>query len=216
MAILIEVALISVSMSFLLVVLSKYLTNQKELKNIKQETQEYKKKISEAKAQKDAKAVKEYTDKMFKMTGRQFKESRKSMMVSMVIGLAAIYIIQAGYSGILFNVEQSTLSNSPVLKGSLSDGRQVVFYDSSSLGVDINKNSVIDQDEKYKIEDAVPYNGGFLKFKEPKDGKASAEIITAKSPFNIPFVGYEMGWFALYIFITLPTTLIFRKIFDVQ
>ena len=216
MGILLEVAVISLFMSLLLVVLSKFLTNQKELKRIKQEVQDYESKIKEAKKAGDQKAAADYSSKKLKVAMGQFNESRKSMMVSMVVGLIAIYVLQAGYTGFSFNVEQSTLDNSPVLKGSLADGKQVVFYDSSNLALDMNKNSVFEQEEKFKIEDVTPYNDGFLKFKEPKNGKASAEIIVAKSPFRMPFVGYEMSWFVLYLFITLATTLIFRKLLDVQ
>ena len=214
--ILIEVALISVSMSFLLVILSKFLTNQSELKGIRKEVEDYREKINVAKKQKDEKAIKEYTEKMFKTTGKQFKESRKSMMVSMLVGLVATYLLQAGYTGLSFNLEQSSIDTAPVLKGALPEGSQVVFYDSSNLGIDTNKDSAIGLEEKYKIEDPVPYKGGYLKFNEPKNGKGSAQIITAKAPFKMPFFGSELSWFALYLFITLPTTLIFRKLLDVQ
>ena len=214
--ILVEVALISLFMSFLLVLLSKFLTNQNSLKQIRTEVEDYRKKIKEAKDQKNEAAVKDYTAQMFKTSGKQFKESRKSMMVSMVVGLIAIYVLQSGYTALSVNLEQGNIGGSPVLKGSLTDGREVVFYDSSSLGVDNNKNSVIEQDEKYGINSSVPYGGSYLKFKEPKDGKAGATIVAAKAPFNMPYFGYDLGWFAIYLFITLPTTLLLRKLLDVQ
>ena len=85
MGILLEVAVISLFMSLLLVVLSKFLTNQKELKRIKQEVQDYESKIKEAKKAGDQKAVADYSSKKLKVAMGQFKESRKSMMVSMVV-----------------------------------------------------------------------------------------------------------------------------------
>lgn len=219
MSTLIEVTLISAGLSFMLVILSKLLTNQAEMKKIKQETSEYRKKIKEAQKQKNEAAVKEYSSKMLKLSHSQFKYTTKSTLASMVIVIFAFSWLGGRYGGVEVSLNETTTpDNHQALSGFLSpEKQQVVFYDTSNIAVDANKDSIFDDNEKHKITDTIPYNGGYIRFKDqPKDNKITAEWILAKSPVSIPFIGNQLTWFWLYVFITIPTTLIFRKLLDVQ
>jgi len=217
MSVLIEVTLISLGLSFLLVLLSKVLTNQTEIKRIKQETVEYKKKIKEAQKEKNEAAVKDYTSKMFKLSQGQFKYSTKSMLVSMIVVVFAFSWLGGKYGNIAVDLTQTEEGQHLALMGEVGPEKQkVIFYDNTNLALDKNKNSQFDQEEKLTTEDLASYDGSYLKFSKPQNNKTLAEIIPAKTPFKIPYVGNNLTWFWLYVFITVPTTFIFRKLLDVQ
>ncbi|MBI5061630.1 MAG: DUF106 domain-containing protein [Candidatus Aenigmarchaeota archaeon] len=228
----VEVALISIALSFLLVLLSKILTNQAEIKRIRKETDEYRKKIKEAQKEKNEALVKDYTSKMFKLSQSQFKYSTRSMMVSMVVVVIAFGWLGATYGNLSIDLAHGDGPDSANFIGNINGQILVVYKSAGVVGLDSDKNSLIEDTEKYKLEDPVPYKGGYLKFQKPmtelasqqkndaspelvKD-KITAEIIAAKAPFTIPYAGTSLTWFWLYIFITLPTTFIFRKLLDVQ
>src|SRR3989338_2282327 len=208
MSIPIEVTLISLGLSFLLVVLSKFFTNQKEIKRIKTETAEFKKKIKEAQKEGKTGEVKDYTNQMFKMSQKQFKYSTKSMIISMVVVLVAFSWLSGKYGVFSVNLEDGTeVSQHPTLTGSIGDSKnQIIFYDNTNFAIDLNSNSVFEQNERYSTTDEIPYDSALLKFEQPKDNKLKADIITAKTPFRIPFIGNNLTWFWLYVFITIPTT----------
>ncbi len=217
MSVFIEVTLISTGLSFLLVLLSKFLTNQTEIKRIRKEMEELKKKIKEAQKEKNENAAKDYTNKMFKLSQGQFKYTTKSMMASMVIVMFAFSWLGTTYGNLSIDLSQESADGHSIFTGLVgSEKQKVVFYDSSSLGFDINKNSAVEQDERYKTSEIVPYNSAHLKFSDLQNNKTSAELIVAKSPVRIPYAGTNLSWFWLYLFITLPTTFIFRKLLDVQ
>ncbi|MBI3413095.1 MAG: DUF106 domain-containing protein [Candidatus Aenigmarchaeota archaeon] len=40
--------------------------------------------------------------------------------------------------------------------------------------------------------------------------------VLVKLPFTVPFVGNEMGWFGWYFLLAVPSSLIMRKLLDIQ
>lgn len=218
MSLLMEVALFSAALAFLLVLLSKFLTNQAEIKRTKKEMEEYGQKIKQAQKQKDEHLVKQYTDKRLKLSYGQMKYSTRSMMVSMLVVVVAFGWLGAQYGQIAVAIDHGQGPESADLVGFLGGEKQktVVYAASPEIGLDSNKDGVIGVDEKYSKTGLVPYKGAYLKFGEPSANKITAELIVAKAPFNAPFAGPDLTWFWLYIFITIPTTLIFRKLLDIQ
>ena len=218
MSMIVEVALISAGLSLLLVILSKFLTNQTELKKVKSETEEYRKKIKEAQKEKNEALVKEYTNKMFKLSQGQFKYTTKNMMVSMIIVIFAFGWLGNTYGAMHIDLKQEdAFGYHSVFTGFLGEEKiPMVFSDSSNIGIDINKDSSFSDNEKFEISEIVPYKNNRLIFTEIKNNKTTADMIIAKAPFNMPYAGSNLTWFWIYLFITLPSTFIFRKLLDVQ
>ncbi len=218
MSLLIEVVLLSSALAFLLVLLSKFLTKQTEIKKTKKEMEEYGQKIKQAQKDKDEQAVKQYTDKRLKLSYGQMKYSTRSMMVSMLVVVVAFGWLGAQYGQLSVTIDHGEGGEKADMVGYLAEGKQklVVYSAGSLIGFDSDKDGVIADSEKYSKAELVPYNGGYLKFGEPSANKITAELIVAKAPFNAPFAGPNLTWFWLYIFITIPTTLIVRKLLDVQ
>lgn len=218
MSLLIELAGFSALLSVVLALLSKLLTNQTEIKKIKKEMSEHRQKISQAKKENNAQEIKHNTDKMFKLSQSQMKSSTRPMLVSMIIVIVAFGWLGGRYGHLIADIDHGQGEEHADIVGLLGEEKQklVIYAGGAGIGFDSNSNGVIEDSEKHPKGDLIPYKGGYLNLGEPAATKITAEIVVAKAPFTMPFVGSNLTWFWLYIFITIPTTLIFRKLLDIQ
>lgn len=94
----IEVLLWSLGLSLVMVLLSKFLTNQKDLKKIKNEMQFFKEKMEKAKKAGDMKKAQEHMNDMLKSSNKQMGMTMKPLFVSMIIFFAAFQWLGSQYS----------------------------------------------------------------------------------------------------------------------
>ena len=135
----IEVTLISLTLSFVLSLLYRFLTNPDEMKTIKKEMKFYKEKSSEAQKAGDAAKASEYMKDMMKASQQQFKQNMKPMMASMLVFFLILGWMHSTFASVLVQL-----------------------------------------------------------------------------PVTVPFAGNDLGWFWWYIIITIPCTMLFRKLLGVD
>jgi uncharacterized membrane protein (DUF106 family) len=49
-----------------------------------------------------------------------------------------------------------------------------------------------------------------------KENAVNFEMLVARMPFTVPFIGNYLTWFWWYIFISIPATMVFRKMLGVE
>ncbi len=81
----------SITLSFIIVVLTRLLTNPEDIRKIKKEMQFYREKVSEAQKAGDKAKVAEFTGDMMKASQKQLKHSIKPMFISIIVFMIAMW-----------------------------------------------------------------------------------------------------------------------------
>jgi uncharacterized membrane protein (DUF106 family) len=85
-----ELLIFSIGLSVLMALLTKFLTNQKELKNVKHTMKVMREKISKAQKSGDTKEMSRLNSEMLKVSQKQFRENMKPMFISLFIFVFAL------------------------------------------------------------------------------------------------------------------------------
>ena len=93
----IELMIWSLGLSSVSVLLTKVLTNQKDLKKIKNEMSFFKEKMDKAKKIGDTAKAEQFMNDMLKSSNKQLKHTMKPMFASMIIFITAFQFIGAAY-----------------------------------------------------------------------------------------------------------------------
>lgn len=92
-----ELLVFSIALSVLMALLTKFLTNQKDLRNIKHSLKSMREKLSKAQKAGDTKEMTRLNSEMLKMSQKQFRENMKPMFISLFIFVFAIGWFAARY-----------------------------------------------------------------------------------------------------------------------
>lgn len=219
--VLIEVTIFSVILSFVLVLVTKFVTNQKAIKDIKDKTAALKKKVKEAQKKGNQGEVKHYSSLMMKVSQKQFKYSMKSMIASLVIVAIALSWLNQGYSGVILDLTPENSSSLAVASWSGTfkykdhEARLKVFEE-SKWTIDLDGDGDLFDETIHGPGDIVYFSGTYWGIASIANNKASFTLFPARVPFRMPFLGNYLTWFWFYIIITIPTSLIFRKVLGVH
>ncbi len=210
MSALLNILLFSLVLSLILTLLTKVLTNQKEIKETKKKMAGFKQQIKEAQKAGNKEDVKRLSDEMFKASKGQFKYSTKSMFVSMIVVIIAFAWLQASYDKLTVTFPQITneTANQSFVGTFKYEGQDHIVE--TGVGQDL----YIDK-KLYKSTEFIPFEDVHLK-PSIDAGKPALSVYAAKSPVEVPYLGYYLSWFWLYVLITLPSTIIFRKLLNVE
>lgn len=99
-----EVLIISIALSLLIVILTKLLTNQDEIKKAKREMKFYQEKIKKAQKAGDNQTVSKLSNDMLKASSKQLRQSMKPMFVSLIIFVIALGWLAAEYGELVINL----------------------------------------------------------------------------------------------------------------
>ena len=99
-----EVLIISLALSLLMVILTKLLTNQDEIKKAKREMKFYQEKIKKAQKAGDNQTVSKLSNDMLKASSKQLRQSMKPMLVSLIIFVIALGWLAAEYGELVINL----------------------------------------------------------------------------------------------------------------
>lgn len=95
----IEVMAITVAMSLASVLITRFLGDQKGVKNLKAEMKKLNERIKKAQKSGDTKEVSRLSSELMKMSGKQFQLNMKPMMITMVMFMGVFwFVIRAYYS----------------------------------------------------------------------------------------------------------------------
>jgi uncharacterized membrane protein (DUF106 family) len=98
----IEVLLITAVMSLASVLISKYMGDQRAVKNLKQEMKSLNERVRKSQKSGDTKEVSRLSSELMKLSGKQFQLNMKPMMITMVLFLGVFwFVIRAFYSEIV-------------------------------------------------------------------------------------------------------------------
>lgn len=212
-----EVLLISIGLSFLLAALYRILTKPEEIRRAKSEMEFYKKKANKAQKAGDTEEMKKYTGEMMKASQVQMKQSMKPMIASMVVFFVLLGWLSGTYGIVGVNTEN------PVFNYRGMD-YQVRFTENAGevtgVAVDFNNDGTFSTEETHQASDIFKGTDVYwqVNFFLREEGNRGAEfnMLLAKSPVPIPYVGYYLNWFWWYLIIVIPANLVFRKALGVE
>jgi len=95
----------TLALSLVVAILYKLLTNQDEMKKVKEEMKYFKERADQARKDGDTTKMNQYTNDMLKISSKQFKHTMKPMFASMFV-----FIIVLGWFGVAFG---EVLINTP-------------------------------------------------------------------------------------------------------
>lgn len=197
---LVEITLISLLLSVAMTLITKFLSNQEAIKEAKKEMEFLKKKVKEAQKTGNQKDVKRYSSMMMSRSKDQFRHNMKPMMVTMVVVLVAFSFLRGQYDGF----------SSPI-----ENGAARFTYGGADAAMEIKSDTLILDGQSHKLGEFVKYGGAHWVFTKDKE-TLRATLFAAKAPFGIPFMGNHLSWFWVYVLITLPTNILFRKLLGIE
>ena len=207
MSILLEIVFFTVLISLVLSIITRLLTNPKKIKEVKTEMEFYKGKVNSSQKEGNAEETKRYTQLMMGTSKKQFQLSMKSLIGTMVVVIFALGYIHQTYDG--FSVD-------------LSNSTKVVFRedsfdmkaDNTTFSIDLDKNGLTDSDS-HKYGELIQFSTSYWRVNK-LDNKLHFSLLAAKTPFTLPFLGDYLNWFWLYFLLSIPTSLLFRKLLGVE
>lgn len=99
-----EVLIISIFLSLLMVILTRLLTNQDEIRKAKREMQFYQDKIKKLQESGDKEAVSKLSNDMLKASGKQLRQSMKPMFISLIIFAIALWWLGTTYGELVVSI----------------------------------------------------------------------------------------------------------------
>ncbi len=218
------ITLLSVGLSLFITIIYRVLTKPDEVRKMKDDMKFYKEKMNEAKKSGDKAKMGEYANEMLKASQGQFRMSMKPMMVTMLVFMLLLGWLNTNFGGVTadFGDEDTFFT--------YGGAEHLLSYTGNAgdfvTGVDFNDNGVFTDDEMFQKGDIFEYEEtywrpiakteGFYMFATEKDNAVQFEMLIAKLPFTLPFIGNYVTWFWWYIFISLPATFVLRKVMGVE
>jgi uncharacterized membrane protein (DUF106 family) len=224
-----SITLVSLGLSLVISIIYRVLTNPADVRKAKDDMKFYKEKMSKAQKEGNKEEASKHASEMMKASQSQMKHSMKPMMATMLLFFLLLGWLHTNFGniGADFAANQSATfsyagASHKLYYETVDSGGQASFR----AGVDFNDDGEFSQDEIFDQGEVFTYKGaywrpgplteGFLFFTTEKENAVNFEMFVAKSPFTIPFLGDYLSWFWWYIFISLPATIIFRKMLGVE
>lgn len=173
----------------------KLLINQPEAKRIKDRQKELNKQVSEYRKQGDMANMNKLMKEVMRENTKLMKMTMKPMMVSFIIVIVLLPALHAAYSDIFVGIDGGT--------GSLNYLGETYDVSVSGQAVTISGASC-----QAPCETVV---GSTEMIVTLEDSSVKLAPIVARSPISIPLTGYELGWLAWYIMLSIPLAITIRK-----
>lgn len=218
------ITLLSLGLSLFITVIYRILTKPDDVRKMKDDMKFYKEKMNEAKKAGDKAKMNEYASEMLKASQGQFRMSMKPMMVTMLVFVFLLGWLNTNFGGVTADFTQN------VTAFSYGDVEHAISYEGDAsdfvTGVDFNDDGTFTSDETFRKGEIFEYKDtywkpnaateGFYMFATEKDDGVHFEMLIARMPFLLPYIGSYISWFWWYIFISLPATFLFRKLMGVE
>lgn len=210
---------VSLMISFVFSALYLVLVDQQKMKRIKAEIKESQEKMKKAQKEHNDKEIKSLFSNSMKLQNEMMRLTLKPIIVSMVLFFIVIPWMYNNYGDV---------------GAKIVDGKGEIIYVELRSNVTVSNNTfygVNPVDSKiYAIGDKINFagktwgtaykpdaRGYFEKLRNvPVYGMFTLENVRFALPFNFPGVGNKVGWLGLYIIISIPSTMLFRKILGVD
>jgi len=221
-----EITLISLGLSLMIAVIYRFLTNPASVREVKANMKFYKEKMSQAQKEGDRAKASEYASEMLKASQKQLRFSMKPMMVTLLIFVFLLSWLSSTYSGV-----EATFGNESSRQVTLRGQEYRVMYENATgkTWVDLNRDGAFSESEgfatgqmfttgssepvEWEVKKTVT---GFVFSQAEKPSSVTFSMIVARTPFTFPLIGSYLSWFWLYVFISIPATVVFRKLLGVE
>ena len=225
----VSLTLVSLGLSLMISIIYRVLTKPEEVRKVKTDMKFYKDKMSKAQKEGDKEAAAKYAGEMMKASQAQMKHSMKPMMATMLIFLLLLGWLHTNFGGVVADI-----GTNPDATFSYGAAEHKILYEAPGddgepamrAGVDFNDDGQFDQDEIFEQDEIFPYQGaywrprpvmeGFFFAMTEKPDAVHFEMLVAQMPFSLPFLGSYLSWFWWYLFISIPATIVFRKLLGVE
>ncbi|MBW6461577.1 MAG: DUF106 domain-containing protein [DPANN group archaeon] len=209
------VSIVASFLSFVFVVANKMLVNQEKLKHVKHEMKTVQKDIKKARLKNDEKEMKHLWEKSMKLNHQQLKMVLKPMMVSMLLIFIVFPWMRFTYGDVISPVNDSSAL---FVRGD--------FENAFTVHVGVGGGDVTFVDDitgiAYSLGDKVMLLGRewTIEYKPSSHGDELSSVVfktmKIKLPIRLPLVGGFVGWLGMYILMSIPSTIVFRKLLGVQ
>ncbi len=188
----------------------RILINQDEVLDIKDRMKELE---TESKKHKDnPEKTKEYFSKIMDENRKLTKLSFKPMIVSFAIVMVMLPLLSMFYTDFTVNLTENqgnvTIDNLYFVKQQ-NNTVQLLNGDKELFSCELPCMKKIDE-KYYKLHIEVVENDG------KKIEKLKLSRIVVLSPVALPFIGKELGWIWLYVMLSIPLTIIIKKLMGVR
>lgn len=218
------ITLLSLGLSLFITVIYRVLTKPDEIRKMKDDMKFYKEKMNKAKKAGDKAKMNEYANQMLKASQSQFRMSMKPMIVTMLVFVLLLGWLNTNFGGVTADFTEEN----PLFR--YGDAEHELSYEPAEdgfvAGVDLNDDNEFSDDELFRNGEVfsyrdtywrpVPATEGFYFLATEKEDAVHFEMLIARLPFTLPFLGNYISWFWWYIFISLPATFAFRKVMGVE
>jgi uncharacterized membrane protein (DUF106 family) len=225
-----SITLISIALSLLIAVIYRLLTKPGAIRKSKEDMKFYKAKMAEAQKAGDRQKSNEYASEMLRSSQLQFRHTMKPMMVTMLVFFLLLGWLNSTYGGITADLGKNpnaTFSYAGVT-------HKIQYYKvegngsvTMRAGIDLNDDGMFSNDEIFDQGAVFTYKetfwrvgpvveGFFIFGGAPKENTVHFEMLIAKAPFAIPLIGSYLSWFWWYVLLSIPATMLFRKMLGVE
>jgi uncharacterized membrane protein (DUF106 family) len=190
---------------FIINIFYRILIDQKAAKSIKERTKEINKEIKEAQKAGNMDKSKQLLNDLFAENNRLMKMTMRPMIVSFVIVILLLPILSGLYGDKFADIKDNAGSvylfgkneTFTVQNGTVSVSNGVRFSDRCDGG------------DCYQI-------GSFKYEVSEQNGKVKFAPIVVMLPFEIPFIGNNLGWLGWYIITSIPLAFVMRKLMKIH
>jgi len=219
------ITLVSLGLALAITIIYRVLTNPDDVRKIKSDMKFYREKSTEAQKAGDREKSSRYASEMMKLSQKQMKFTMKPMFATMILFLFLLGWLNTTFGGVTadFSGEEN-----PVF--AYAGQEHELMYEPGekgfTAGVDLDNDGVFSDDEKFSQGDVFRHEGvfwrpapvteGFFLFATEKENAVHFEMLVAKSPVTIPFIGDYLSWLWWYIIISVPASIVFRKLLGVE
>ncbi|VVB59403.1 Uncharacterised protein [uncultured archaeon] len=210
---------VSLIISFTSALLYLLLVDQQKMRRLKAEMKESQEKMKKAQKEGNDKEIKSLFSNSMKLNSEIMNLTLKPIIVSMIIFFLIIPWLYTNYGDI----------NAKIVDGKGSFSYNGTIYNMSVSDKSFHGPNPADS-KTYTIGDKVNFagkvwgtsykadgRGFFEKLRNaPVYGTFTLENVRYKLPFYFPGVGNQIGWLGIYIIVSIPSALIFRKILGVD
>lgn len=208
------VAIISFFLSLVFVIANKILVNQDKLKHVKKEMKKIQEEIKKARKKNNEKEMSKLWEKSMKMNHQQLTMVLKPMVVSMLLIFMVFPWMKFTYGDVISPVNDSSfvfeyMDHENEFSIDFKPDDAVTIKDMLSGKLYVSGDTVIILGREWIIG-----------YDPPKDEGSQPTVVFSsmkvKLPVSIPFVGDTVGWLGFYILMSIPSTIILRKLLGVQ
>jgi uncharacterized membrane protein (DUF106 family) len=207
----ISIIILAIIIGLIFTLTNKIFVDQNVVRNIKKENKKLQEKINKARKEKDEKTIQKYMKQNLELSQKQFKLMIKPLLFASIFIIFLFPWINYNYQNTDYLIENGI---STIKLNDIEYNLTISEYQKHII-----PEYIILDNNKYKLNSNIILNQKEINIKYiTKNNKDYFRIVKyeAKLPFKLPFIGDTVGWLGLYIIISLPTTIILRKLLGVE